>query len=66
MEKNGIYAVNILPSPAVLSLYPPWKKENVDIYCLDIMMPGITGIDAAKEIRAYDKTAPIPVLKRIP
>lgn len=42
------------------------KGKRFDIYCLDIMMPGITGIDAAKEIRAYDKTAPIPVLKRIP
>ncbi len=35
------------------------KGNRFDIYCLDIMMPGFTGIDAAKEIRTFDKTAPI-------
>lgn len=30
-----------------------------DIYCLDIIMPGITGIEVANEIRVLDKTAPI-------
>ena len=35
------------------------KGKRFDIYCLDIMMPGFTGIDAAKEVRTFDKTAPI-------
>ena len=35
------------------------KGKRFDIYCLDIMMPGFTGMDAAKEIRGYDKTAPV-------
>lgn len=35
------------------------KEKQFDIYCLDIMMPGFTGIDVAKEIRTFDKTAPI-------
>lgn len=35
------------------------KGKRFDIYCLDIMMPGFTGIDVAKEIRTFDKTAPI-------
>jgi DNA-binding LytR/AlgR family response regulator len=35
------------------------KGKRFDIYCLDIMMPGFTGIDAAREIRGFDKTAPI-------
>lgn len=35
------------------------KGKLFDIYCLDIIMPGFTGIDVAKEIRVYDKTAPI-------
>ena len=35
------------------------KGKRFDIYCLDIIMPGFTGIDAAKEIRAFDKNAPI-------
>jgi len=35
------------------------KGKRFDIYCLDIIMPGFTGIDVAREIRAFDKTAPI-------
>lgn len=35
------------------------KGNRFDIYCLDIIMPGFTGIEVAKEIRNYDKTAPI-------
>jgi len=33
------------------------KGKRFDIYCLDIIMPGFTGIEAAKEIRAIDKNA---------
>ncbi len=35
------------------------KGKRFDIYCLDIMMPGFSGIEVAKEIRTHDKTAPI-------
>ena len=35
------------------------KGKKFDIYCLDIMMPGFTGIDAAREIRSFDKRASI-------
>jgi len=35
------------------------KGKRYDIYCLDIIMPGFSGIDIAKEIRNFDKTAPI-------
>ena len=35
------------------------KGKRFDIYCLDIIMPGFTGIDVAKEIRTFDKTAPV-------
>lgn len=35
------------------------KGKQFDIYCLDIIMPGFTGIDVAKEIRGFDKIAPI-------
>lgn len=33
--------------------------KRFDIYCMDIMMPGFSGMDAAREIRTFDKTAPI-------
>lgn len=35
------------------------KGKQFDIYCLDIIMPGFTGIDVAKEVRGFDKNAPI-------
>lgn len=35
------------------------KGKRFDIYCLDIIMPGFSGIDVAKEIRNFDKAAPI-------
>lgn len=35
------------------------KGKRFDIYCLDIIMPGFMGIDVAKEIRGFDKIAPI-------
>ncbi|OZV11642.1 DNA-binding response regulator [Tissierella sp. P1] len=35
------------------------KGKQFDIYFLDIIMPGLTGIDVGKEIRTFDKTAPI-------
>lgn len=35
------------------------KGSRFDIYCLDIIMPGFMGIEVAKEIRGFDKTAPI-------
>lgn len=35
------------------------KGKRFDIYCLDIAMPGFTGIDVAREIRSVDKVAPI-------
>lgn len=35
------------------------KGKHFDIYCLDIIMPGFTGMEVAKEIRAFDKTVPI-------
>lgn len=35
------------------------KGKQFNIYCLDIIMPGFMGIEVAREIRQFDKTAPI-------
>ena len=35
------------------------KGRSFNLYCLDIIMPAFTGIDVAKEIRRFDKIAPI-------
>ena len=35
------------------------KGKRFNIYCLDIIMPGFSGMDLAKEIRSFDKNAQI-------
>ena len=35
------------------------KGKSFDVYFLDIIMPAFTGIEVAKEIRNFDKNAPI-------
>lgn len=42
------------------------KGRRFDIYCLDILMPGFSGIDLAKEIRTIDKNASILFLTSSP
>jgi DNA-binding LytR/AlgR family response regulator len=45
---NGLSLISVLE-----------KGKRFDIYCMDIIMPGFTGIEAAKAVREFDKTAPI-------
>lgn len=42
------------------------KGKRFDIYCLDIIMPGFMGIEVAKTIRGFDKTAPVLFLTSSP
>ena len=41
-------------------------EEKFDLYLLDIMMPGVSGLDAAAEIRLRDETADIVFLTSSP
>ena len=43
-----------------------FKKKSFDIYCLDIVMPVLSGIDVAKTIRNFDKSAHIIFLSHSP
>ena len=38
------------------------KNKGADIVFLDLMMPGISGIDALKEIRAIDSDIPVIIV----
>lgn len=42
------------------------EKEPFTLYLLDVMMPGIDGISAAREIRGFDETADIVFLTSSP
>lgn len=42
------------------------EKEKFTLYLLDVMMPGIDGLDAAREIRRFDETAEIVFLTTSP
>ena len=41
-------------------------EEHYDIYLLDVVMPGLNGIELAKEIRSSDKAADIIFLTSSP
>lgn len=42
------------------------QTEHYDLYLLDILMPGLTGMQLAKEIRSFDKAADIVFLTSSP
>jgi len=42
------------------------QRERFSLYLLDVMMPGVSGLDAAREIRGFDDTADIVFLTASP
>lgn len=42
------------------------QRERFSLYLLDVMMPGIDGMDAAREIRTFDDAADIVFLTSSP
>lgn len=52
--------------PDVSALLDAVREEKFDLYLLDIMMPGVSGLDAAAEIRLRDETADIVFLTSSP
>lgn len=65
LEKSIDFAVYAFQSPVEL-ICQIQNKIHYDILILDIMMPAIGGIDAAKEIREYDKNVKIIFLTSSP
>ena len=52
--------------PDASALLDAAREEKFDLYLLDIMMPGVSGLDAAAEIRLRDETADIVFLTSSP
>lgn len=63
-ERNTVLRVKTFRSAA--ELLDAAEKERFTLYLLDVMMPGIDGLAAAKEIRSFDDTVDIVFLTSSP
>ena len=52
--------------PSATELLATVKSGEYDLYLLDVMMPGMSGMEAAKEIRGFDMDAAIVFLTSSP
>ena len=52
--------------PNAVQLLNAAEKETFSLYLLDVMMPGLDGLEAAREIRSLDDTAEIVFLTSSP
>ncbi len=59
LTNAGYQVLSALSGPAGLATL---RTESVDLVLLDIMMPGMTGWDVLKEMRAHEQWQDIPVI----
>ena len=57
IQKNTDFSYK--PFESSMELATNATNERYDIYLLDVVMPGLNGMELAKEIRSYDKAADI-------
>lgn len=63
-ERGAALRFQIFQSAA--GLLDAARKERFSLYLLDIMMPGLDGLDAARDLRDFDETAGIVFLTSSP
>ena len=63
LEAEGYHVLTAFNGREALEVF---AREPVDLILLDIMMPGLNGMDAAREIRGFDKAADIIFLTSSP
>jgi CheY-like chemotaxis protein len=59
LERSGFKVVSASSGPEALELL---RRGSVDLVLLDIMMPGMTGIDVLRTLRATRSSAALPVV----
>jgi CheY-like chemotaxis protein len=59
LERSGFRVVSAASGPEALELL---RRETVDLVLLDIMMPGVSGLDVLKTVRMTPATATLPVV----
>jgi CheY-like chemotaxis protein len=59
LERSGFRVVSAASGPEALEVL---RREPVDLVLLDIMMPGMTGLDVLRAVRMTPATAHLPVV----
>ena len=59
LERSGFHVLSAASGPEALELV---RRGNIDLVLLDIMMPGMTGIDVLRTLRATRSPAALPVI----
>jgi len=59
LEREGYKVLEAFDGIRALEII---KKEIPDLIILDIMLPGMSGLEVCKHIRNYEKTAEIPII----
>ena len=59
LERSGFVVFSAAEGPEALDLL---RRQAVDVVLLDIMMPGMTGLDVLRHIRATWSPAVLPVI----
>lgn len=58
-NKNGFNSLTAINSEKAFEII---NKNEVDLFILDVMLPGVTGLEFAKQIKEKSKKAPIILL----
>lgn len=65
-QKRQTVPVTLYPFHSGFELAATAREERYDLYLLDIIMPGLTGMELAREIRSFDKAADLIFLTTSP
>src|SRR5262245_23845314 len=59
LEKEGFRAQAVIDGSLVLA---EMRREQPDLVILDLMLPGISGLEICRQIRRHEKYSEVPIL----